>query len=758
MRVLLISTYFDEPYFERFQRLPALRGCKLLNTSKAVGNSRELDAICKRLQIDAVCTTRVELLHSLLAATPDFIPSPRKKPSLDNYAGSLLHTASGIPVVILNPLERLQTVAYEKAIVDRYLSKITKANSWFKQTKFQWKLVTADNQYQILEEISRARLVAVDIETPWPADAIRSIRCASYTCYHPATHTTNSYVVPFTETWHQEFIRAANSSATPKVFQNGLFDNVYFLRWGAPCRNWFYDTFHLFHSWYSELPKRLDFVASFAIRDVRYWKEDGKTGNLEDLYRYNALDGWSTVNALLSLLQEAPDWAIDNYCDHEFPMVFPCITSALEGLVADKERFQQIKEKKEIEVEKLLKRLQVMVAADSFNPGSPKQMSNLFQLLGCSDLVKQEHLSNQENARRGTGKIPAQKAKYRHPLNHVILTLCENYKQERKQVGTYFDVSKLWNGLILWSINPGKTDTGRGASEESAFDCGWQIQNIPRDDLSFKECCLAPPGWFIAEIDKKQSEARCVGYLAGEQKLIDLVESSHDYHSWNASEFFGVPYENIYDEAAGKTLDKPLRDLSKRTNHGANYNMGAEVMLDTMGPAKVAAAKVTLNLPSWMRLRDVCQYLLDRYAKSYPNVKGRWYQSIISRIEVSRKLVSPLGWTRYFFGDPKRNKQHLNAAVAHEPQNLSVAIINKEWYKIWRETIYGSLVGRIRIKAQIHDSLLFIYKTPEDAKQVEALMNVKVPVTGADGQQRVLFIPCDLSLGSQPTRRWSDLK
>jgi hypothetical protein len=44
-------------------------------------------------------------------------------------------------------------------------------------------------------------------------------------------------------------------------------------------------------------------------------------------------------------------------------------------------------------------------------------------------------------------------------------------------------------------------------------------------------------------------------------------------------------------------IAKDLRDLSKRTNHGANYNMGGSVMLDTMGPKRVAQAKLVLKLP-----------------------------------------------------------------------------------------------------------------------------------------------------------------
>lgn len=726
---------------------------------KSYENPLTLDRICDQHGIDAVLCAQSDTLGVILNDLPDYIPpSGKKQISVNDYAGSLLTLRSGREVVVLNSLDRLLTVSEEKFVVDRYISKLTKPERWLKQTEFKWHEVTLDNREHVLSRIASARLCAIDIETPWPQDSLRTMRCVGYGCYFPETGTTECYVVPFSEIWHWEFIRAANATSTAKVFQNGLFDNSYFLRWGCPVSGWYWDTFHLFHSWLSELPKRLDFISSFALRSVRYWKDDGKTGNLQDLYRYNALDCWATLNTLLALLSEVPVWALKNYSEHEFPMVFPSINAAMEGLVCDEERFAKIKAEKEQALERELARIRKLVASPNYNPGSPKQNSNLFKLLGCSDLVKDERLSDRENSRRGTGKIPTQKAKARHPLNNMLLSLIEQYKQNAKQVGTYFEPSKLWNSLILYSLNPGGTETGRAASSESAFDCGWQIQNIPGADDSFKQCCLAPEGWFIAEADKAQSEARCVGYLSGEEALINLVESENDYHSWNASAFFGVPYNQIYDNATGKQLNKPLRNLAKRTNHGANYNMGPDVMLDTMGPLQAAHAKITLKLPAYMKLVDVCKYLLDRYATTYPAVKGRWYASIISQIVTTGLLVSPLGWTRKFFGDPKRNKQDLNSAVAHSPQNLSVALINREWYKIWRSTVYGNLVGRVRVKAQIHDSILFIYKTLPDARAVYDLMDSRVSITGSDGKERVMFIPSDLSTGDQPTRRWSEIK
>jgi hypothetical protein len=271
-------------------------------------------------------------------------------------------------------------------------------------------------------------------------------------------------------------------------------------------------------------------------------------------------------------------------------------------------------------------------------------------------------------------------------------------------------------------------------------------------------------------VDKAQSEARCVGYLSGETALIHLVEGPNDYHSWNAACFFGVPYSSIYDNATGKQLDKVLRDLAKRTNHGANYNMGAAVMLATMGPKKVAQAKLVLGLPATMTLLQVCQHLLNVYAATYPRVKGLWYDSIIKEIALTKRLVSSRGHTRIFFNTPsKANKPALNAAVAHAPQNLSVDIMNEEFYNVWRATIYDSYItaegievqcplrGKVRVKAQIHDSVFFQYRQefPDMPKIVEAIMHTETLVKGADGISRVLRIPNDISAGKT---RWSELK
>ena len=104
------------------------------------------------------------------------------------------------------------------------------------------------------------------------------------------------------------------------------------------------------------------------------------------------------------------------------------------------------------------------------------------------------------------------------------------------------------------------------------------------------------------------------------------------------------------------------------------------------------------------------------------------------------------------------NKQALNAAVAHGPQNLSVSVINPTFYRIWRDSVYGDLRDRVRLKAQIHDSIFYEYKGAEVPAIIKERMNNPIPVTDVHGTVRTMTIPVDMSIGDGAAKFWSDIK
>jgi hypothetical protein len=751
VHLLLATTPDQQAHLARFSRLAVFHGHKVSVTTGTPSTLSELELKCKTAGIEGILIANQQLLDRALNALPDFQkPIENKQLSLDDYQGSFISVRS-LPAVVLNPPEHIMSVPYGAFIFSRFITKLTKPTDWFPATNFNWKVFDPRDLPFWREWLRNSRLIAIDIET-FRNDPLKRISCISFTGWQRDAHQTQTVVIPFDSVYNLAVIREFADLPAPKVFQGGTYDNAYLLRYNIPVRNWLYDTLHLFHSYYSELPKRLDFVTAFTLRNVRFWKDDGKSGNLENYFRYNGMDGWATLNSCLSLLAELPEWALRNYTEHEFPLVYPALHCELEGWRVAPDTFKTVKATQTAEADKRLASLRKMLKAPNYNPGSWQQNTKVFIILGCGDL-------------KGTGEPQMKKAEYRHPLNARIIGDIREYKKARKLVSNYCDESKIWqhsenNWRLHYRLNPAGTDTGRLASSESSFWTGYQIQNIPRGPR-IKQYLVADEGWKLGEPDFEQSESRCTFYLAGEEKGIAVVESGKDFHCWNAQLFFGFKYEDLWDEKLKKCKTpeaKQIRDEpAKRTNHGANYNMTGGVMLDTVGPKVAARMKMILHLPSSMSLKDVCQYCLNQWSKTYPKVQGQWYDAIRKEIELTKKLVSALGWTRHFFGDVKNNRHYFNAAVAHGSQNLSVAIINRKFYKLWWEQIYGKLRGVFRIKAQIHDSIPFQYKQEADwvPAEVSRLMENSTEVRGADGKVRTMRIPVGMSYGKE---RWSELK
>jgi hypothetical protein len=107
------------------------------------------------------------------------------------------------------------------------------------------------------------------------------------------------------------------------------------------------------------------------------------------------------------------------------------------------------------------------------------------------------------------------------------------------------------------------------------------------------------------------------------------------------------------------------------------------------------------------------------------------------------------------FADPSLSKQALNAAVAHGPQNLSGGILNIVFYKIWYESLYGELAGKVRLKAQIHDSVFYGYRGEGTPDLVKKYMTHAIQVKDFNRVERTMLIPPDMNSGE---KYWADLK
>lgn len=747
MRNILFQVANYETKYLPFLK-PILGGkCNLSISNVTPSTVTEVMLRAREKGCSAVATNDETLLRLLL-------PEKKKGVSLDNYAGSIIEKM-GIEFLILPPLEQLLTIPYMRFLYDRYFTKFLHPENWLAIPEFTWELFDPSRVEHYLGIFNNATFISSDIETG--PEQERIITCIGFTAVKidsvSKSFTAFTLVVPFTDIFNVLFARTVLQCPAAKVFQNGKYDIAYLLRYRSPVTNYAFDTINLFHSWLCELPKTLDFITAFLLRKCQYWKSDKDTYDIMEYYAYNGRDAFNTAMCLLSLLMEMPPWALENY-KQEFPVVYPSMSAEANGLKCDLIALARIDNQLVHTTEEELKKLQTMVGCPSYNPNSPQQTAKLFAVLGCEDI-------------KGTGKIPQDKVASRHPLNKKIMSTIEKVRGVRKLRSSY-TINKrkpkngkerndiIWNNRWYYALNPHGTDTGRNASKESQFWCGVQIQNIPRDrkDVQIKDSFIADDGFYLGECDGEQAEARYTAYLSGDVRLIAAVEDkTKDFHSLNASAFFGVPYDKITNsyfeeqikEWVHETIDKVLRDLSKRTNHGANYNMGPQVMLDTMGIENVMRAKKLLNLPQHYSLLQVTGYLLQKYAEAYPTVKGDWYDKVKGDIRGTSMLVGPTGWTRYCFGNPDKNKRHLNSYVAHPPQSLNAMILNKGYVRVFNELVIKERED-FKLGPQIHDSILFQYRIGRHdlAWKVKECMEIPVAVKDTFGITRTMVVPAAL--------------
>lgn len=733
------------PAFDDYAWLPHLKGIfsgrnvHVLSRDYKVITLVDLADRVKKAGATAVLVGNAEVLRLLVQ---HHRKSVVKKVSTSDFEGSVFN-AHGLEWVAVPPAKHIVTVNYGQHWWKRLITKVTAPATWMPQTEFIWESIDEFSAQKAYEHLKKAPLIAVDIETS--RDGLLRITHLSYTGVFFNVNTkqfyTKTYVLPINSMKAVHWMRAFNKLPASKIMQNGKYDSAYFLRYGCPLDNWYYDTFTAFHCWYSEMPKTLDFILAYTIRNMVYWKDLSGV----DPHMYNAMDGWATANAWLSLMREMPEWAIKNYT-LEFPMNFPCLQADMDGLAVDLDARATLAITQQVQLDEALKSVQTRVGHANFNPSSPPQVKRLLHVLQCN---------GKRPLPAALSKIPNADAKMlrtiadQHPLNATLIEDIIEYRQARKLLSDYLEATLLHN-RFMYSHNPGGTDTGRLASSNSYFWVGHQIQNMPP---YVKQMLVADPGWELCEIDNSQSESRCTAYLSGDEALIEAVEAPGDFHSRNASAFFGIPYDDLWDSANGKTKNKPIRDLSKRTNHGANYNMQAGMLLTTMGAKNVIKAKILLGLPAKWSLYRVCDYLLQQFDRTYPILRGEWYDYVKYCVATTRLLTGPTGWSRYCFGNPDKNKRDLNALVAHPSQSLSVMVVNIGFRRIYRE-LQGP---KLRLKAQIHDSVLFQYRAGdlETVRAARQLMDNPIQVRDRLGITRTMRIPTDVKCGA---RRWSDLK
>ena len=740
MKILLNYQKDERDYLSTVAHIFRGMGIQAVSTGQPM-LLMDLQAAAKQAGCQAIVVSNSYTLRNMV---------PGEEPTLDMWRGSRLNY--DVPAIIINKLNHIHTVPYGRWLLERDLAKLRQIR--VAPTPFSYKkLLTAQAMDEAFAKLKEAICIAYDVETVTPPaekDPFTFITCAAWTGVYESGELFTC-VLPLIDYegdhWKDDreyaaalkFMRKVNSTRIPKVMHNGMYDATHSIIYGCEPHHFSLDTMGLHHAEFSELPKDLSFVASVELYDYVQWKHDAKLAakrkDQEQYWGYNAKDTWHTARILIQKLRKSASYTFTNYA-RTFPLVYPSLYGNFEGFKVDNEKRQALRDTAENQLTRARARLRTLFADPNFNPGSWQQVEfYVYEVFGAQK-------PKIGKSKSGTDEKNLKVVATQHPILERLVSEILDYRESSKAIGTYFDFEQM-KGRLLWALDPFGTDTSRMACKASSLWVGTQVQNVPG---YAKSMLVADEGFEIFEADNKQSEGRTTAYCSQEEALIAALEDAEkDFYKTLGTLFFDIPYEEVSDFFRNKVLKKIV--------HGTNYMMGAKTFIENIGTKILfeTAAKlgieivevVRANRPMQRTLKGFATDLLEAYHRPFPRVR-QWYQELKSEIATTGMLVSPTGQVRRFFGNIEKDHSMLRGAVAHQPQNISVEILNKGFLRAYTEICLPSN-GDFRLKAQIHDSILGqwrISRRDEFAEKLAACMYNPTKIHG-----RTLVIPIDIKHG-----------
>lgn len=442
---------------------------------------------------------------------------------------------------------------------------------------------------------------------------------------------------------------------------------------------------------------------------------------------YNALDCLATEE-LYHCISSLPDTGAPEYArtlDRVMRVSAVCLALSAHGKPVDRAHLSATLAEIEQDISKLEQLWRTFLDAIGHPPFNHRSIPALklffYDFLGIPAAHRFDKKRSESVVTLDRNALESRVALYPHaqPFVQVLLALRDLDKM-RGVLRTGIES----DDRLVCSYNPCGTETGRLSSNRNVFGRGTNAQNItPR----LRRFVSAPTGYFLFYVDLEQAESRAVAYLAGDEAYINACESGDLHTTATKMIWSSLPWGTAPDR---KVAEAPFfrhftyRDMAKRGGHATNYL------------AKPATISRALHIS-----RDLAEDFQRRYFQAFPGIR-LWQLATIAELQANRRLVTPLGRARVFWGRPDDEATH-REAVAFVPQSLVGDIMNEGLYQAMRAVAAERIDARAI--AQTHDSCVFLCRE-EDREWIVPWLceHLLFPV---EVRGRVLRIPLEAKVG-----------
>ncbi|MEW6497301.1 MAG: DNA polymerase I [Cyanobacteriota bacterium] len=486
----------------------------------------------------------------------------------------------------------------------------------------------------------------------------------------------------------------------PKSLQNAKFDRLVLRCQGIELKGVVFDTMlasyildpEKSHNLNDLAERYLDGIKPQSYKDLDISK--GKTIadlKVQTVANYCGMDAYATfqlVPKLREKLEEVPRLH-ELLLEVEQPLEPVLADMEYKGIRVDIPYLQELSEKLEQNLDAIEKNA-YEVAGETFNLGSPKQLSELL----FEKLQLDRRKSRKIKTGYSTDAATLEKLSGDHPVIDAIL----EHRTLSKLKSTYVDALPALvrpdTHRVHTDFNQTATSTGRLSSSNP------NLQNIPiRTAFSrqIRKGFIPEPGWLLAAADYSQIELRILAHFSQEPVLVETYRNNEDVHTVTARLLFEK-----------ETVTPDERRLGKTINFGVIYGMGAQRFAREAGVSAVEGKQ-----------------FIERFNQRYPKVFE--YLQKLQREAIAQGYVETiLGRRRYFNfnsstlrnskgSDPKdidldklKRLDQYDAGSLRAAANAPIQGSSADIIKIAMVNVHKLLQNyQARLLLQVHDELVF---------------------------------------------------
>jgi len=476
--------------------------------------------------------------------------------------------------------------------------------------------------------------------------------------------------------------------------------------------NFYFDTMLAQHIVYTDLPKGLDYLTS-SYTYFPYYKDEGKQSHLAAIkdwpsyWQYNAKDAAYLLPIMDALIEELEEFGAMDAMNYSMDLHKPLMEMEFNGILTDHKGVAVMRIKLQRRIEALQKGLNKLSGQD-LNINSSKQMIAYFY-----GILQIKPYINRMTKSPTCNVVALSRIAKRGKKGSAEAKIIMKIRTYHKLLSTYFNVNVDDDHKLRCSHNIPGTGSGRISTNKTFFGTGANLQNQP---YVYKKYLIPDPGKILCEVDLAKAEAHVVAFLTQDANMIEAFESGVDVHSFNASKIFGVPIEEVIEEAHSKKVDqrRTMRYMGKKVVHASNYNMGPGTFSDQLAVENI------------FKSQGECKTLLTNYSDRFPGLH-RWHRSIEEEVQRTRILYN-------LFGRPKRFLGMMNAALyrnaySYKPQSTVAELLNRGSIKMANDPRLGRDGYDIDLLTTVHDSDLFQFAISQAQNLLQILLIIKDHMT-----------------------------